>query len=101
MDVEWPASEGVTLLGKTPARADFIRINHGSASAIAFDEWLQRNLEELVLGGQRAGPPSRFLFVPGSAGVVPEADPLLMYRLIRWTLIWLPPHGLRTSPAIV
>jgi type VI secretion system protein ImpM len=68
MAEDWSVTEGVTLLGKTPARADFIRINHGSASAIAFDEWLQRNLEELVLGGQRTAPPSRFLFAPSGGG---------------------------------
>lgn len=106
MDVEWPASEGVTLLGKTPARADFIRINHGSASAIAFDEWLQRNLEELVLGGQRAGPPSRFLFVPGSAGealfglVAPSRDkagrafPVALFVALPGALARRAPHAI-------
>jgi type VI secretion system protein ImpM len=61
-------TEGVTLLGKTPARPDFVRINHGSPSALALDEWLQRNLEELVLGGQRTAPASRFLFAPQGGG---------------------------------
>jgi type VI secretion system ImpM family protein len=62
-----PIARSVTLLGKTPARADFIRINHGAPVALAFDEWLQRNLEELVLGGQRAAPQASFLFVPPNA----------------------------------
>jgi type VI secretion system protein ImpM len=55
------------LLGKTPARADFIRIHHGAESALALDEWLQRNLEELVLAGQRAAPQASFAFVPQNA----------------------------------
>jgi type VI secretion system protein ImpM len=59
-----PSARPVTLLGKTPARADFIRIHHGAESALALDEWLQRNLEQLVLAGQRAAPQASFAFVP-------------------------------------
>jgi type VI secretion system ImpM family protein len=66
-EAEPAAVRSVTLLGKTPARADFIRINHGAPSALALDEWLQRNLEELVLAGQRAAPQASFLFVPPNA----------------------------------
>jgi type VI secretion system protein ImpM len=62
-----PSARPVTLLGKTPARADFIRIHHGAESALAFDEWLQRSLEELVLAGQRAAPQASFAFVPQGA----------------------------------
>lgn len=62
-----PAARRVTLLGKTPARADFIRIHHGAPSALALDEWLQRNLEELVLAGQRAAPQASFAFAPQHA----------------------------------
>lgn len=70
MTETWSTTRGVTLLGKTPARADFVRINHGSPSALALDEWLQNNLEELVLGGQRNAPSARFLFCPSDANEV-------------------------------
>jgi len=58
----------VTLLGKVPARADFVRLNHGSALAMAFDQWLEHNLEELLLAGKRSLPAARFMFTEGDGG---------------------------------
>lgn len=54
---------GISLFGKVPARADFVRINHGFPASLELDTWLQQNLEELVLAGNRfIGPPLQFLF---------------------------------------
>ena len=111
MAVDWAVTEGVTLLGKTPARADFIRINHGSPSAIAFDEWLQRNLEELVLGGLRTAPPSRFLFAPSGGGealfglVAPSRDkagrvfPVALFVALPAGLARRAPHAIARAGA--
>jgi len=64
-------SVNVGLFGKTPMQPDFVRYNAGSASARAWDEWMNASLQDMRrLGNQEwesafdAAPPLNFIARP-------------------------------------
>lgn len=60
-----------TLFGKLPAALDYVRINHDSAAAVAFDGWLQSALQFLA-SRDASWPNQRLRFVyRGVAGAQP------------------------------
>lgn len=58
-------THSVSLFGKLPSTLDYVRVNHNYAAAIAFDEWLQHALQELVLANVSwSSRRYAFLFAP-------------------------------------
>jgi type VI secretion system protein ImpM len=64
--------EGLSLLGKLPAQADFVRVNAGSPLVGAFDRWLHEAVEAVRgTGGPILRGPAQVLFrAPGVPSVL-------------------------------
>jgi type VI secretion system ImpM family protein len=66
-------SARATLFGKLPAALDYVRVNHDSTAAVAFDGWLQSALQFLA-GRDTSWPAKKLRFAYRS---VARADPLV------------------------